>query len=150
AVPPASRPQVTEALAARREAAGDALLVGEVYLPTADYPHYLEHLDLVFTFELLFSPWKAASLRAAIEPAAALKRVAWVLSNHDFERLATRVGEQNVRAAAELLLTLPGARFIYQGDGLGLPSGPGREPPYDRAGRDRPPAPMRGGAWRAG
>ena len=65
---------------------------GEVYLPTTDYPRYLEHLDLVFAFELLFSPWKAASLRAAIEPAAALKRVAWVLSNHDFDRLATRVG----------------------------------------------------------
>ena len=64
----------------------------------------------------------------------ALERVAWVLSNHDFDRLATRVGEQNVRAAAELLLTLPGAAFMYQGDELGLPNGPGHEPPYDRPG----------------
>ena len=55
----ANRPEVTQALAALREAAGDALLVGEVYLPTAEYPRYLEHLDLVFAFELLFSPWKA-------------------------------------------------------------------------------------------
>src|SRR5438477_2073047 len=53
----AGRPEVIEALAALREAAGDALLVGEVYLGTADYPRYLESLDLVFAFELLFSPW---------------------------------------------------------------------------------------------
>jgi alpha-glucosidase len=137
-----NRPEAVEALAALREAAGDALLVGEVYLGTAEYARWLEHLDLVFAFELLFSPWNAASLRAAIEPAAALKRVAWVLSNHDFDRLATRVGEQNVRAAAELLLTLPGAAFIYQGDEIGLPNGLGADPPHDRAGRDRMRHPM--------
>ena len=138
----ANRPEAVEALEALREAAGDALLVGEVYLGTAEYGRWLEHLDLVFAFELLFSPWKDESLRAAIEPAAALKRVAWVLSNHDFDRLATRVGEENVRAAADLLLTLPGTAFIYQGDEIGLPNGPGHDPPYDRAGRDRFRHPM--------
>jgi alpha-glucosidase len=137
-----NRPEAVEALAAIREAAGDALLVGEVFLGTAEYPRWLEHLELVFAFELLFAPWKAEALRAAIEPAAALRRVAWVLSNHDFERLATRVGEKNVRAAAELLLTLPGAAFIYQGDEIGLPNGPGADPPHDRAGRDPMRHPM--------
>ena len=132
----ANRPEVVEALAAMREAAGEALLVGEVFLGTAEYPRYLEHLDLVFAFELLFSPWEERSLRAAIGPASELGRVAWVLSNHDFERLATRVGAENVRAAALLLLTLPGAAFVYQGDELGLPNGPGADPPFDRAGRD--------------
>ena len=127
---------MVEALAAMREAAGEALLVGEVFLGTAEYPRYLEHLDLVFAFELLFSPWEERSLRAAIGPASELGRVAWVLSNHDFERLATRVGAENVRAAALLLLTLPGAAFVYQGDELGLPNGPGADPPFDRAGRD--------------
>jgi alpha-glucosidase len=78
----------------------------------------------------------------AIEPAKALGRVAWVMSNHDFERLATRVGEENLRAAAELLLTLPGTAFIYQGDEIGLPNGPGADPPFDRAGRDRMRHPM--------
>jgi alpha-glucosidase len=138
----ANRPEVVEALAALREAAGDALLVGEVYLPTAEYPRYLEYFDLVFAFELLFSPWEEEALRAAIEPAKALKRVAWVMSNHDFDRLATRVGEENLREAAELLLTLPGAAFIYQGDEIGLPNGPGADPPYDRAGRDPMRHPM--------
>ena len=137
-----NRPEVTDALAALREAAGDALLVGEVYLETAEYPRYLEHLDLVFAFELLHSPWETEQLRAAIEPALALGRVAWVLSNHDFPRLASRVGEQRLREAAELLLSLPGTAFIYQGDEIGLADGPGADPPFDRAGRDRHRHPM--------
>lgn len=137
-----NRPEVTDALAALREAAGDALLVGEVYLGTAEYPRYLEYLDLVFAFELLHSPWARERLRAAIEPALALGRVAWVLSNHDFPRLASRVGEEHLREAAELLLSLPGTAFIYQGDEIGLGDGPGADPPFDRAGRDRYRHPM--------
>jgi alpha-glucosidase len=131
-----NRPEAIDALRALRAAAGDALLVGEVYLPTSDYPRWLEVLDLVFGFELLFTPWDAERLRAAIEPAARLERVAWVMSNHDFDRLATRVGPESLRAAAVLLLTLPGAAFVYQGDEIGLANGPGHEPPFDRAGRD--------------
>jgi alpha-glucosidase len=142
-----NRPEVGEALAALREAAGDALLVGEVYLPTADYGRYLEHLDLAFGFELYFSPWQAERLRAAIEPAAELGRVAWVLSNHDFSRLPSRFGRENARAAATLLLTLPGPAFVYQGDEIGLADGPGADPPYDRAGRDPYRHPMQ---WDAG
>jgi alpha-glucosidase len=137
-----NRPEVGEALVALREAAGDALLVGEVYLGSSEYGPYLEHLDLVFAFELLHSPWRADRLRAAIAAAAPLERVAWVLSNHDFPRLATRVGAENVGAAATLLLTLPGTAFIYQGDEIGLTDGPGADPPYDRAGRDASRHPM--------
>jgi alpha-glucosidase len=133
---------VVEALATIRAAAGDALLVGEVFLPASEYPPYLRVLDLVFGFELLFSPWDAERLRAAIEPAAKLGRVAWVMSNHDFDRLATRVGAANLRAAALLLLTLPGTAFVYQGDEIGLANGPGADPPYDRAGRDPMRHPM--------
>ena len=131
-----NRPEVVEALRTIREAAGDALLVGEVFEPTSGCIRYLEVLDLVFSFELLFSPWDAERLRAAIEPAAELGRVAWVMSNHDFDRLATRVGPENLRAAAVLLLTLPGVAFVYQGDEIGQTNGPGADPPFDRAGRD--------------
>jgi alpha-glucosidase len=137
-----NRPETIDALRAVRAAAGDALLVGEVFRPTSDYPSYLEVLDLVFGFEFLFSPWKAKRLNAAIGPAAELRRVAWVMSNHDFERLATRVGPENLRAAAMLLLSLPGAAFIYQGDEIGLANGPGAQPPFDRAGRDPMRHPM--------
>jgi alpha-glucosidase len=141
---------VVDTLRPIRDAAGDAFLVGEVYLPTRAAARYLDVLDLIFAFEFLFSPWEAESLRAALEPAAELGRVAWVMSNHDFDRLATRVGPENLRAAAVLLLTLPGTAFVYQGDELGLANGPGAEPPYDRAGRDPMRHPMQWDASRTG
>jgi alpha-glucosidase len=134
--------EAIEALRSLRDVAGDALLVGEVFQPTAGCEPYLDVLDLVFGFEVLFSPWDVERLRAAIEPAAALGRVAWVLSNHDFDRLVTRVGDENARAAALLLLTLPGAAFVYQGDELGLANGPAADPPRDPAGRDPMRNPM--------
>ena len=62
--------------------------------------------------------------------------LAWTLSNHDFSRVASRLGEENVRLAATLTLTLPGTAFVYQGDEIGLHDGPGADPPYDRRGRD--------------
>ena len=78
------------------------------------------------------------------------------MSNHDFGRLTTRFGRENARAAALLLLTLPGAAFIYQGDEIGQADGPGPKQParpaaqgsasmeigHDRAGRDRFRHPM--------
>src|SRR6185295_15949312 len=45
-------PDIGTAIAALREAAGDAYLVGEVYLPSAGLGPYLEHLDACFSFEL--------------------------------------------------------------------------------------------------
>jgi alpha-glucosidase len=135
-------PDTADALAHIRAAAGDAFLVGEVYLPSARWRPYLEHLDVVFAFELLHAPWEADALRSAIEPASRLGSAAWVMSNHDFGRLVSRFGRQNERAALTLLLTLPGPAFAYQGDEIGLGEGPGADPPYDRAGRDRYRHPM--------
>ena len=135
-------PDVGEALAAIREAAGDALLVGEVYLPAARCAPYLEHFDACFAFEFFHSAWDARALRRAIEGALALDRPAWVLSNHDFPRLATRFGRRNVVAAATLLLTLPGLAFVYQGEEIGMADGPGGEREIDRAGRDPHRHPM--------
>ena len=139
-------PDIGTALAALRAGAGDdAFLAGEVFLPTAKLGPYLEHLDVAFAFELFFAGWDATAITAALE-AARGKRVAWVLSNHDFPRLPTRVGEAHVRAAAMLALTLPGPVFLFAGDEIGMPDGPGREdgqPPYDRAGRDPHRHPVR-------
>ena len=70
-----------------------------------------------------------------------------MLSNHDFPRLATRLGADAARAAALLLLTLPGAAFVYQGDEIGMADGPGGDPPVDRAGRDAHRHPMQ---WEPG
>jgi alpha-glucosidase len=136
-------PEIAAVLATIRDAAGgDALLVGEVYLPTAHLAPYLDQLDLAFGFELLHSDWDAARLRSVIAAAGELGRVTWVLSNHDFPRLATRLGERAARGAAVLLLTLPGTAFVYQGDEIGMADGPQGEPPVDRFGRDAHRNPM--------
>jgi alpha-glucosidase len=135
-------PDMGEALAKIREACGDAFLVGEVYLPSSKWQPYLEHFDAVFSFELLFAPWDAEALRRAIEATTRQPGAAWVMSNHDFGRLATRFGAKNARAAALLLLTLPGTAFLYQGDEIGQGDGPPGESRFDRAGRDRFRHPM--------
>jgi alpha-glucosidase len=143
-------PDIGSALAQLRAAAGEALLVGEVYLLSDRLAPYLEHLDTVFCFELLQSPWNADAVRAALQAAEPLGsgRAAWVLSNHDFPRLPNRVGEEHVRAAALLLLTLPGPAFVFQGDEIGMADGPGRGvgadgiEPDDRHGRDPHRHPM--------
>jgi alpha-glucosidase len=135
-------PQIDIALAALREAAPRQLLVGEVYLPSDSLAAYLRSLDLVFAFEVLHAPPDAIALRRVIEVAARVEGIAWVLSNHDFPRLATRFGARYARAAAVLLLTLPGPAFVYQGDEIGMPDGPGGDPPRDRAGRDAHRHPM--------
>src|SRR4051794_14087549 len=88
-------PDIGQALAAIREAAGDALLIGEVYLPSSRWGPYLEHLDVAFAFELLHAPWSSEAQRRAIEASLATGGAAWVLSNHDFGRLVTRFGREN-------------------------------------------------------
>jgi alpha-glucosidase len=143
-------PDIGSALARIREASGDAFLIGEVYQPSTRWQPYLEHLDAVFAFELLFSRWDAAELRRAIEATTQRPGAAWVMSNHDFGRLATRVGAENTRAAALLLLTLPGTAFLYQGDEIGQGDGPPGESRHDRAGRDRYRHPMQWDASRNG
>jgi alpha-glucosidase len=129
-------PENLSAVAALRDAAADAFLVGEVYLPATQQAPYLQHLDLAFCFEFLHAPLDAVRLGAIIESATGLGDVAWVMSNHDFPRLASRWGPERARVAAMLLLTLPGTAFIYQGDEIGMVDGPGIHPPLDRAGRD--------------
>ena len=130
--------EIGKALGAIREAAGDALLVGEVYLPARRHAPYLEHLDRAFVFELLQSPWEPEALRArpTLEAGSAAAGAAWVLSNHDFGRARLARRARTSAPAAMLLLTLPGTAFVYQGDEIGLANGPGRDPPYDRFGRD--------------
>ena len=140
-------PDTGKALASIREAAGDAFLIGEVYLPSARWQPYLDTFDAAFAFELLHARWRPDELRRAIADASSVTgprgaAAAWVMSNHDFGRLATRFGRENDRAAAMLLLTLPGVAFLYQGDEIGLEDGPGAATPYDRAGRDAHRHPM--------
>jgi alpha-glucosidase len=137
-------PGTDEALAKMREAVGDAFLVGEVYLPSVRWQPYSDHFDAVFAFELLLTSWDARVLNRAIDACTRVPgQAAWAMSNHDFGRLVTRFGPENARAAAMMLLTLPGPAFLYQGDEIGQGDGPpGEERRFDRAGRDRFRHPM--------
>jgi alpha-glucosidase len=136
-------PGTNEALAKVREAVGGAFLVGEVYLPSTRWQPYIEHFDAAFAFELLLASWDARIVGAAIEACAKTGKAAWAMSNHDFGRLATRFGRENQRAAAMMLLTLPGPAFLYQGDEIAQGDGPpGEKRRFDRAGRDRFRHPM--------
>jgi alpha-glucosidase len=106
-------------------------------------------LHTAFNFDFLLAPWDAARLRASIAStlanhAAVGAPPTWVLSNHDVAREVSRyarpqgvrelrhlddllglpvdfeVGLRRARAAALLMLALPGSAYIYQGEELGL------------------------------
>jgi glycosidase len=81
----------------------------------------------------LHMPFNFAPLRSGIDPAkltdvilsmeAALPPGAWpnwVFGNHDEPRVATRLGWEQSRAMAVLLLTLRGTPTLYYGDELGM------------------------------
>ena len=130
-------PGTKEALARIREAVGpDSFLVGEVYLPSEQVGPYLEHFDRFFAFELLFSPLDQEAIET-VKRAARREGTgpAWVMSNHDFGWLASRVGPDRAEEALALLLSLrPGTVFLYQGDEFGMQNGP--DTGGDRYGRD--------------
>ena len=164
AVPvPAARPTAaaldtaTRATSARRSTArsrrcarrrATRFLVGEVYRPTAELGPYLDAPRQRVRVRAAVRAWRAdVARRRDRARRRALGAPAWMLSNHDFSRVGSRIGERNLRAAAMLLLTLPGPVFLYQGDEIGMLDGPGGDPPVDRFGRDRHRHPMQ---WDAG
>ena len=108
-----------------------------------------DELNTAFNFDFLLTPWQAPALVAAItSTTTALAAVGapptWVLSNHDTAREVSRyarpqgvrmlrhlqdlldlpadfeLGERRARAAALLMLALPGGAYVYQGEELGL------------------------------
>lgn len=125
------QPEVHEAIAAMREVADqydDRVMIGEAYLPIdrlmAYYGADLTGFQLPFNFHLISTPWTpvaVAALIAAYE--AALPEGAWpnwVLGNHDRSRVASRIGGEQARVAAMLLVTLRGTPTVYQGEELGM------------------------------
>jgi len=112
---------------------GDVTFVGEAWVQSPQrLSRYLrsDELHTAFNFNFLLAPWDADALRQAIDDTiGALAEVGapptWVLSNHDVVRHVTRygggeVGTRRARAAALLMLALPGGAYVYQGDELGL------------------------------
>ncbi|MFJ3616652.1 glycoside hydrolase family 13 protein [Streptomyces iakyrus] len=107
-------------------------------------------LHTAFNFDFLMCRWDAGDLRAVIDDSLALlgavgAPATWVLSNHDVMRHPSRygraagrswtvetryepegpldlaLGTRRARAAALLMLALPGGAYVYQGEELGLP-----------------------------
>jgi alpha-glucosidase len=113
---------------------GDRTFVAEAWLQSPQrLGRYLrpDELHTAFNFNFLLAPWSAKALREVIDEtvdslAAVGAPATWVLSNHDTVRHVTRyggghMGTRRARAAALLMLSLPGGAYIYQGDELGLP-----------------------------
>src|SRR5690606_29102508 len=69
-------------------------------------------------------PWEARQISSAIDQyEGALPKQGWpnwVLGNHDQPRITSRVGKQQARVAAMLLLTLRGTPTIYYADEIGM------------------------------
>ncbi|MER5699551.1 alpha-amylase family glycosyl hydrolase [Streptomyces mirabilis] len=114
----------------------DRLLVGEVSLPTAaEQARYLvpDELHQAFYFPLLHVGWDAERFRTVIHEAlrdigGSGAPTTWALNNHDQVRTVSRYadtdsvsGPARAAAAALLMLALPGAAYLYQGEELGLP-----------------------------
>jgi alpha-glucosidase len=128
------RPEVHDAVAMLRRVIDeypDRVMIGEVYLPLRQLVTYygddLRGAHLPFNFALLETPWQASALAPLITdyetmlPQGAWPN--WVLGNHDRPRLASRIGENQARIAAMLLLTLRGTPTIYYGEEIGLKNG---------------------------
>lgn len=127
-----------------------------------------DELHTAFNFDYLKAPWSAQDLRATITSSVdVFRRVSaaptWVLENHDVERVPTRygrerttaatghqriehgsvdlaMGRRRARAAALLMLALPGGAYVYQGQELGLhevldiPDEARQDPVWERSG----------------
>ncbi|HEY0592556.1 MAG TPA: alpha-amylase family glycosyl hydrolase [Thermoanaerobaculia bacterium] len=151
----------------------ERVLIGEIYLPLERLVAYYgpggAGVHLPYNFQLVELPWQARTISKAINTyEALLPEFAWpnwVLGNHDQSRIATRVGSEQARVAAMLLLTLRGTPTIYYGDEIGMSDVPIRpdqvQDPYEKnvpglgLGRDPQRTPMRwnatpGGGFTAG
>lgn len=124
------------------------VLIGEIYLPLPELVRYYGQpepmeptkvpapevpaspassrpgANLPFNFHLIQTPWTADAVAKIITSyESLLPPGAWpnyVLGNHDQPRLLSRLGEQQARVAAMLLLTLRGTPTLYYGDELGM------------------------------
>jgi len=111
-----------------------SVTIGEVWvMDNIRWAEYLrpDELHLGFNFRLTKIDFDADEIREAIQNSLAATAIenaipTWTLSNHDVGREVTRygggeIGLQRARAMAMVMLALPGAVFIYNGEELGLP-----------------------------
>jgi alpha-glucosidase len=106
----------------------ERMMIAEIYLPVSRLVAYYgvnnTEAHLPFNFMLITLPWESHTIAAAIDeyegalPADAWPN--WVMGNHDQPRIPSRIGEQQARIAAILLLTLRGTPTIYYGEEIGM------------------------------
>jgi len=132
----------------------DAVTIGEIWVfDNEDFAKYLrpDELHLGFNFRLVRAEFDTVEIREAIENSLAAAHLAgspptWTLSNHDVEREVSRYGDgaaglARARAMALVMLALPGAVFVYNGEELGLPNvdlpdDVLQDPVWERSGRE--------------
>lgn len=114
----------------------DAVLVAENTVDTPTLATYFADVPMNFNFPLAsaivngVNAGNANGIRDTLQamiadyPSGAID--APFLSNHDQTRIATVLGNDpgKLRDAAAILLTLPGAPFVYYGEELGMQNGP--------------------------
>ena len=139
--------------AAVRREKPEAVLVGENWTTTAAIAKYYgsasqveggDELPMNFNFPLADAIVKGAGAGDATGITSILMEMASLypagvidapfLTNHDMPRVATQLGSDaaKLRLAAAILLTLPGAPFLYYGEEVGLQNGPGPEDEHKR------------------
>jgi len=135
---------------------GGRMAVAEAWASTPErLARYVgpDELHQVFNFDFLHATWTVDSFRKVIDTALAEATLVgapttWVLSNHDKQRHVTRYGGGEVglrrgRAAALMMLALPGVAYLYQGEELGLeevldiPDELRQDPAFRRTGESR-------------
>ncbi len=84
----------------------------------------ISHIHSPFNFHLLQMPWDAKKFKEFIDQYDNLLSDEfipnYVMGNHDSPRLSSRIGKENIRCAALLMLTLRGIPTIYYGEELGM------------------------------
>jgi alpha-glucosidase len=132
------------------------LLMGATWVPeVAELVRYFgadDELQLPQYFQFLFCAFEPQKLRQTVEGwLAALPEGSipvWTASSHDLSRFPSRWCEADdflIRTALKMLLTLPGACVLYQGDELGLQDtilSPGHRSDFAQLYRDAYRTPM--------
>ncbi|HEY4596829.1 MAG TPA: alpha-amylase family glycosyl hydrolase [Thermoanaerobaculia bacterium] len=150
---PETHDYLREFAAVVRQAKPQATLVGENWTETPKIATYYgstavvregDELPMTFNFPLAEAIVKGVRDGEASGIAAKYQEMAEVypagiidtpfLTNHDQPRVATQLGNDpaKLRTAAAVLLTLPGAPFLYYGEEVGLQNGPGGADEFKR------------------
>jgi alpha-glucosidase len=127
----ADRPEVHDIIGEMRRVLDNyegRMMVGEIYLPVERLVTYYGEggsgVHMPFNFQLITLPWNPRTICSAVQGyEASLPSYGWpnwVLGNHDNPRIASRIGRDQARVAAMLLLTLRGTPTLYYGDEIGM------------------------------